>query len=236
MISRWGRVVLAGAVTGAAAVGWAIYTLRVAEVRVVGAETLSANDVLSASGLHGGERILWTQMTAIMRRIERVPGVAEARVERSFPDTVVIHVDERRALATLDRRPALAADGEGVVFAYGGPRLPVLVGWRGKARPGARLDAASRVVLRGIASFPGELLRRTQRVDGGPTLEVTLDDGTEVRFGPPKDIGAKARAALAVLSSAVERKTQLAYIDVRAPSAPATRPRGAPTPAPSPAV
>lgn len=231
---RWPRRLLVVAFLMTAGVGWAIYALRVSEIRVAGANTLPPSDIIEASGLRGGERILWTQMSRIARRVEGVPGVARARVDRSLPGTVVIGVTERSPIVRLDRRPALVADADGVVFPFDQRyALPVLVGWRGGARAGGRIDQLSRIVLHSMADFPSALSERAQRVEVGRSVTVFLADGTEIRFGSPTDLGAKARAAQVVLDAAAARGEELAYVDVRAPNAPASLKRGAPAPSPA---
>jgi hypothetical protein len=45
-----------------------------------------------------------------------------------------------------------------------------------------------------------------------------VKDGPEVRLGSPRDVAAKARAALAVMAATVS--TPPRYIDVRVPAAP----------------
>lgn len=235
MSVRWRRTIALAVVLGTAGIAYAVYALRVTEVRVVGTQTLSPNEIVTAAGLRGDERILWMQMSRTAREVERVPGVANARADRSLPGTVVIEVTERMPLARLDGRPALVSDVEGVLFPYDRERaLPTLAGWKARARAGARLDAASRAVLEAVATLPRELRGRLRRVETGPPVTATLDDATEIRFGEPTDLEAKARAATAVLTDAAARGMELAYVDVRAPNAPASRRREAPAPSPTP--
>src|SRR5688572_5442463 len=80
----------------------AVYVMRVDQVRVTGLRSLSARDVVRASGVRTGERILWLRLSEAERRIERIPAVENAVAERSLPDTVVIRISEREPLARLD--------------------------------------------------------------------------------------------------------------------------------------
>ncbi len=212
--------------------GAAVYLLRVEQVRVTGVATLSARSVVQASGLRPGDRILIERLTAAERRIERIPAVADAVAERSLPSTVVIHVRERVPLARLDRARDLVVDMEGYVFAAGDrPVQPVLYGWKGRARPGARLDRSSRAVLDAYERFPPRLRDWGRRLRVGGDFTLTLQGGTQVRFGLLRDLDAKARVAEAILRA--ERGQRLAYIDVRSPTVPVSRRRDAPTPSPT---
>jgi len=225
------RRILGAVLTFALAVTAAVYLLKVTSIEVIGVSAISPNDVLAASGLHGGERILWMRTGRVASRIESFPSVAAVDVERTLPGTIVIRVTERAAMVKLGQ--GLAADAEGIVFAY--PRnaaIPDLVGWRAPPRPGAVLDGGSRAVLSALRSFPLDLRRRVRRISLVGSVTMVLTDGTQIRFGQPTDLIEKARAASAVLADAARRHEAVAYIDVRAPTVPAAADRVPPTPSP----
>lgn len=210
----------------------AVWFLRIEEVKVVGARSLSARVVVDASGLEPGQRILWERLSLAERRVEAVPAVADAVAERSLPSTVVLHVIEREPIARLDGARHLAVDTEGVVFPAGERRVEaVLYGWKGKPRPGSRVDAASKVALDAIGRLPSRIGDRTRKIRVGNTLTLVLLGNTEIRFGLMRDLDAKAKVAEAVLVA--ERGRKLAYIDVRSPSVPVSRERTAETPTPT---
>ncbi len=229
-MTRW---IVAGVLTAALAVAAGVYVLKVTAVEVVGASALSPNDILAASGLRGGERIFWLRTGRIASRIEAFASVSGVDVQRALRGTIVIRVAERSPTVTLGR--GLAADANGIVFAYPPtPGVPELVGWRAQTRPGALLDNGSRAVLASFRQFPEDLRRRVRRISLVGSVTMLLTDGTEIRFGQPLDLVTKARAALAVLTSAAGRRERLAYVDVRAPSVPASRGRTPPSPSPTP--
>ena len=185
----------------------AVYVMRVEQVRVTGIRSLSASDVVRASGVRTGERILWLRLTEAERRIERIPAVASAVAERSLPGTVVIRVRERVPLARLDGARELVVDANGVVFAgRGEPVAPVLYGWKqatpGKQRrklvavvEGARVDVRSRRVLEAIPRFPSALREGVRKIVVEPSVVLTLRGGTQIRFGSINDLEAKAQVA-----------------------------------------
>jgi cell division protein FtsQ len=229
----WRLLFLSVAIGLLAGVGFAIYALRVEEIRVTGVRTLDPKRVIEVSRLRTGERILWLRLSVVTHRLEGIPAVRSVTVERSLPQTLIIRVRERSPLALLDSRPDLAADAEGRVFpAPSERRLPVLEGWHGKASPGASLDASSREVLNAFEAFPYTIRALTTRISVGPPLMLYLG-ATEIRFGSLDDLERKARIALAVLQA--ERGRPLEYIDVRAPSVPVSKRPAPPTPAPTPA-
>ena len=221
----------------------AVYVMRVDQVRVTGIRSLSARDIVRASGVRTGERILWLRLTEAERRIERIPAVASAVAERSLPGTVVIRVRERVPLARLDGARELVVDTHGVVFAgRGEPVAPVLYGWKGPKRAGewkgsapiaegARVDVRSRRVLDAIPRFPSALRESARKIVVEPSVVLTLRGGTQIRFGSINDLEAKAQVAQAILAS--ERGQPVEYVDVRSPSVPVAKRRAPPTPSPS---
>lgn len=225
------RLVVATLTLLIAGVAYAVYTLRVEEIRVTGVRTLDPRQVIEASGLTGGERILWIRLSSVARRIERMAAVDAVTAERSFPQTIVLRVRERVAVARLEGRSGLGVDAQGRVFPSTEAALPLIEGWTGPGRPGGAVDEASFRVLRAYASFPERLRRSAGRIVVGPPMTVVLRDGTEIRFGVHDDLARKAQVADAVL--AAEAGRDLAYIDVRAPGVPVSRRREPPTPAPT---
>lgn len=227
------RLAVALITTLVAGVSYAIYALKVNEIRVTGLRTLDPKQVIEASGLHGGERILWIRLSAVAGRVEKIPSVDSVTAERSFPQTVVLRVQERDPLVRLQSGTGgLSADADGRMFiSPEAGLLPVLEGWRAPPRPGASLDRSARSVLEAFTGFPDALRERTGVIVLGPPLTLRLKDGGEVRFGMHTDLVAKARAADAVL--AAEHGRELEYVDVRAPSVPVSRERAPPTPVPT---
>lgn len=220
-----------------AATGTAVWFLRIEEIRVDGAVSLSPKEIVEASGLEPGERILWERLSIAERRIEELPAVAEVVAERMLPSTVVLRVRERLPLARLDTADDLVVDADGVIFDAGEAQVRArLYGWKGTAEPGERLDARSRTILEAFPRFPDVLVEFARRLYAGERFRLTLSDRTEIRFGVLRDLEAKAEVAAAVLAEERRRDpgAQLAYIDVRSPTVPVARPRATPTPVPSP--
>lgn len=234
--ARWALRIVALAL--AAAGGWASAGWTVGEIRVSGAASVPPDEIVRASGLEGGERLLLTRLSAAAERVEALPRVRSASVGRGLPDAVVIEVVERRPVARLDAVPELAVDADGVVFAVGAQTpVPLVEGWDGEAVSGGSVDKGTRSMLAAFAGFPDGLRDRVGRITAGDRMTLHLHDGTQVRFGRPVDLSVKAVAAAAVLNAAGGERA-LAYVDVRVPTAPVVRERdegeGSPGDAPSP--
>ncbi len=217
-----------------AGVASAVWFLRIDEIRVEGLRTLSAREIVEASGLEPGERILWERLSVAERKIEAIPAVADAVAERILPATVVLRIIEREPVAQLDSVPQLVVDAEGVMFPLGDADVRAkLYGWKGEPTPGGRIDSRTRTVLEAFGNFPQVIVdyaRRLRLSRDGFTL--TLSGGTEVRFGPLRDLEAKAQVATAILrhERGEDPLRRLAYVDVRSPTVPVSREVAPPTP------
>ena len=85
-------------------------------VHIQGASGPAQADILRASGLYLDQPILGLSLAEIRQRVEAVGWVKEAKVVRLLPDTVVIAVKERPALAVWQSGGRMRViDGEGRV-------------------------------------------------------------------------------------------------------------------------
>lgn len=179
----------------------------VQEVMVVGRQETARKDLLGALGVARGAPILALDLEAARRRVERLPWVHAARIERLLPDTLVLSVTERRPLALwqnhsrfslIDRNGAVIPDHHVERFAG----LPVVVG---KDAP-----AHAAELLATLATQPSLVPRVKAAVwVGGRRWNVVLDNGIDVRL--PEDDPAAAWARLAEF----QRRHQILARDIR---------------------
>jgi cell division protein FtsQ len=218
------------AVLAAATLAYAAFwspLLQVREVEVVGAEKTVTEEVVAITDLDEDANLLLVSTDEIARRAERLPWVRSAEVERILPGKVRVTVTERRpALALTVGAARWTIDRRGNVLAAGaGRRLPSLAGVElSGLEPGKRLEDAEIVAaLRVFRSMPRPLRRRLVAIIA-PTPEritLSLDDGTQIRYGDAKRMRAKNKV-LRALRARLRRQQQTArYIDVRVPANPA---------------
>lgn len=74
---------------------------RLEHVLVYGASALAPSDVRMAAGITTEDNLLSLDKAAIKSRIEAHPYVASAEIQVEFPNTLVIQLTEREAMATL---------------------------------------------------------------------------------------------------------------------------------------
>lgn len=226
---RGGRrrpVVRAAALLAAAAlVGflWAGPLLAVRTVRVDGAVTLPAEQVVEAAGVVVGTPLLQVDVDAATRRVAELPQVADVQVSRGWPASVVITVVERTPLAVVEeagRRTLVDADG--VLFdTITGP-VPDGVVRLEVPDPGPG-DPATEAALSAVAALPAEVRGRVVRATAdaeGEEVALRLADGTSVAWGSGADAAEKA-AALAALLQQIDagRLDPAGTVDVSEPDA-----------------
>lgn len=185
------------------------------------------DEARSASGLHLGQALLDVDEGAAARRVEALPWVQRATVERRWPGEVRIRLVEREAVAVTASEAGGAAlvDGTGRVLAWleaAPPGLAVLTGLAPAGPAGSALSSEGLAALSVAAALPPELRPRTAGVapaDGGRgEVEIRLAPEGSVRLGPPVDLDRKFDAIRAVLAQADLRN--LAVLDVRRPDSP----------------
>ncbi|HET7328382.1 MAG TPA: FtsQ-type POTRA domain-containing protein [Nocardioidaceae bacterium] len=211
----WRRAVVALvlllAVGGAA---WLVFfspVLSVATVAVEGERSLPAQRIVRAAGIELGRPLARADLEQAAARVERLPAVREVAARRAWPDTVVLSVVERTAVATVDAgRHHLLIDEEGVQFReVDGPRrgLPTIVAG------GERAAAEAAEV---VAALPADVVGRVDRVDATTMDSITLQlaGGREVVWGSAEQTELKAK----VLAVLVQEEGSV--LNVSVPSAP----------------
>lgn len=192
--------------------------LRLRQVSVEGREHTRASEILAALDLPQGAPLLALDPTAARERLESLPWVKEASVERRLPDLVHVRLKERTPIALWDQGGGhfLLVDADGVAISddlRGYADLPVISG------AGAPKAAADLFTMLGGEPALARRVRAAVRV-GERRWNLWIDgvgaDGLEVRL--PETDPARALSRLARLD---EREALLArdlrVIDLRLP-------------------
>lgn len=239
--SRRRRLILsAGVVTACAGAVWLAFwspLLSVREIVVVGSRHVDAGEVAAISGLGDDDNLLLVSPPHVASKVEELPWVRGAKVDRKLPGTVRVRIKERKAAIvlsvageqwTLDRRGNVLTEG---TAAEG---LPVITGVAPDGVvTGTRISVAE--VQGALAAWRSlwPRIRRQVAAVVAPTPErITLSfvDGTQVRFGAARSLRAKNQVLAALLAQMRSEGQRAAYIDVRVPANPAIS-AAEPTPA-----
>lgn len=118
------------------------------DIYVMGRNETAAADVLMALGLEKGQPLLAFDPEKARHQVETLPWVRQARVERRFPNTVMVNLTERAPIGFYQKDGHLSlVDETGTVLATDGlgrwAGLPILIGDGAPQHTPAMLEALS---------------------------------------------------------------------------------------------
>jgi cell division protein FtsQ len=213
------------AVTAVAVAAWVVWgspLLAVSTVRVDGAGSLTAEQVRAAAGVVEGTPLLRVDLDAAAARVARLPQVADVQVDRGWPQTVVITVEERVPVAVVEQAGTRSlVDAGGVLFDTVTGEPPAGVVPLEVSSPGPD-DAATRAGLAALVELPRGVRERVASVAArsGNDVTLVLADGTTVLWGTAEDSAEKADVLVALMDQLAAGALEPAStIDVSAPSA-----------------
>jgi len=208
-LARTGRAIVARVWTVGGQQG-----LALENVDVVGRQRQSTASILAALGVKRGMPMLEIDLAAAQARLQTLPWVRRADVERQLPDTLFIRLTEREPFAFWQRNGSLSLiDRDGTVIptdslAQYGPRI-VLVGDDAPAQAATLIDM--------LATEP-TLARRVNAavLYGSGRWTLRFDTGVEVALPETGVPAAWHRlAGLETQEQILERN--IAAIDLRLP-------------------
>ena len=225
--------ILAGIAVGLALGVWvALFSplLHVDKIQITGATHTTRSEVESASGITTTSNLLLLSTTDVQERVETLPWVKSARVDRKLPGTVRIRLQERSpALMLTLESSSWMIDGHGRVL---GPatqhtRLPSIGGPDlDEPQAGERIDDPA--ITGGLAVWRALPRSIRSRVDAllAPTRErISLAMGQTIgRYGAAVQFRAKTSVLKALLTRLRARGINPTYIDVSVPTNPAVGP------------
>lgn len=187
---------------------------RVEEILVVGRQETPRDELLKAVRLTRGAPILAFDLQSARRRVEALPWVRRARVERMLPDTVLLNVEERQPLALWQHNGSFSLidhDGE-IILREGLERFADLVVVVGEGAPS---QAAGLFETLGNEPELLPLVRAAVWV-GGRRWNIRLTGNIDVRLPEKNARGAWARLAeYERVHRVLERDVQV--LDLRLP-------------------
>lgn len=195
-------------------VGWTAHIgLAVKSVQVLGRIETSEADLLAALNAGRGTAVLGVDIDSARTRIETLPWVKTAIVERRLPDTLVVHLQERQPMAVWQQDNKLRViDADGVVLTEETVRFAALPHIVGPDAPNAAPD-----ILRKLNAVPAlrEHVAALVRV-GGRRWNLRLKNGIDVHLPEREEERALAQlSAFEEVSKLLDR--DVVAIDLRLP-------------------
>lgn len=212
------------AIAVVAAAGFALHSpwLSLHEVEVVGAVRSDPAPLVAAAGVGEGAILIWVDTGAVARSVATDPWVADVRVERVWPDRLVVEVAEREPVAWMEGTETwmlVATDGTVLETAAqpGGGRLRARLAFPDLA-PGERPADPTWAEIVAFATLLRDDLGAILTLELRGTELWTEALGHPVRLGFPIDLVDKGRTLQALLAGSVPSG---ATIDVSSPDRPA---------------
>jgi cell division protein FtsQ len=216
----WRRVVallaLMALLVGAVWLSYFSDVLAVEDVEVQGTRTLSSEEVREVAAVPSGLPLARVDLDAIRARVEALAVVRDADVTRTWPDGVLVDVEERVAIAVIEiGGRTRGMDAEGVVFRdypKPPPGMPQV-----RTSTDTRSDALREAALV-VEALPTEISRRVDHVEVATIdqISLVLRDGKTVVWGSAEESDAKAEVLAGLLQQPASK------YDVSVPAQPTT--------------
>jgi cell division septal protein FtsQ len=193
-------LVAVGAVAGGGYGGYRFVThsprFAITDIEVRGTHVLAPDAIRARLGFVAGDNIFLAPLARAERTLGAEPWIADVRVHRELPHTVVVDVRERAPAAVVELDGLYLADAAGRVFKRAatehgeGAGLPVVTGLD-RAVYGADPDAGAAEVARALAALTAWRAAGTARPEvgevhvdrrGGLTF-FTYDGAVAIRIG-----------------------------------------------------
>lgn len=198
-----------------------------------GAGSAEAAGVWRAAGISSATPLLDIAPATAARRVERLAWVRTADVRLHWPDTVVLTVTRRVAVAVVGSgsgAEVVDRSGRALALASADPAAATLPTVATGAVPvplGRWVSPAAAPALAVAGGVPPILAGRVSQVSVvAGQVGLALTGGVAVVFGPPAAVQAKFESLAAVLADPVSAPSGPAVIDVTDPRNPTVGPPG----------
>lgn len=217
-------------VAGSAVVGLALFVLvgvftpvmSVRHIEISGTASVNPADLQQALTRLEGTPLALVDEGEVRAALEPFPLVQRYAIERIPPDTLLVRVEERVPVISVEQDGAyLQYDAAGVLVGSSEAPVAGVPPAEGRARNlSSEAFSASARVLR---DMPAELRAQVTGVSAssGQDVLLVLDNGAEVMWGGPEDTARKAVVLTTMFASLAD--TPVSYLDVSSSEAPVFR-------------
>ncbi len=207
-------------VVGGVLLVWFSPLFAVRSVEVTGNSLTGSDQIVQTARIEPGTPMVRLDTEAIRQRVEDLPGVVEADVQRSLSGVVRIVVTEPVAvyvIAAGSQFQLVDASGEAFLLVDAPPAGLPMVALGDDGSPSARRLLADAAVI--VAALPVSVSQQMiSLVASSPdTFTITLTSGAQILWGSAEESALKAQ----VIDSLI--KVPASYYDISSPERPATR-------------
>lgn len=201
--------------------------LCVNNLEVEGNKRISAEAIKSLSGITPGENMLKVNARDVAEALSRNPYIKLEDIERQFPDTVILHVSERRQRAVVDYLGAYICIDElcTILKTEVSPslkKLPKVTGMDvSGVKAGEVLECGDVTQTRALCSLLeffvlDKRISKVASIDMEDTnaITLTLRSGFDVKLGKAEDLETKFLWVDAMLPELARRDLKTGTLDV----------------------
>ncbi|MFI8565056.1 cell division protein FtsQ/DivIB [Rhodococcus sp. NPDC078407] len=204
-------------VVGSAATVYFTPLLSVRNIAVAGESSVSEQDILDRLDVPTGLPLVRVDTAAAAQRVAAIPALATVRVQRKYPSTVQVTVEERTPVAFFDSPDGThLLDSSGVDFAIAPPPPGVV---RLVTDNPVYGDPVTKDALAVLDTLPPLLRDQVGELRASTLSDISIQllDGRTVVWGDKEDSERKAAVAIALLSQPGQ------IFDVSSPDLPTTK-------------
>lgn len=204
-------------VVGSAALVYFTPLLSVRTIAVAGASSVSEQEILDQLDVPTGLPLVRVDTAAAAQRVATIPALASVRVQRKYPSTVQVTVEERVPVAFFDSPDGThLLDSAGVDFAIAPPPPGVV---RLVTENPVFGDPVTKDALAVLDTLPPLLRDQVGELRASTLSDISilLLDGRTVVWGSKDNSDRKAAVAIALLSQPGQ------IFDVSSPDLPTTK-------------
>jgi len=196
--------------------------LSVSEIDIVGASRADAARRVASTGVGPGAILIWVDTGEIAAAVRRDPWVADVRVERVWPDRLVVEVAEREPalwIEGLGHWMLVSSDGAVVEIASepGPGILRAALAFDDRRAGDVPVEPVWAELVEMAGVLPPELAARMTLILVGTEVWTEVD-GHPVRFGHPIDMADKSRALAALLEEDLPPGSTIDVVSPRRPT------------------
>lgn len=202
-------------------------------IRVIGNERMTKEEVIEASGVSKGLNLFLLPGREVANRLMNYVRIKGVKLERDFPDTLVIHVNERNGLALFQNGSGkwMELSGDGMileVYAAGmaRPDLPIVEGMVPKiVDKQVELNENLEIMLallKKVYPWRKEITKVSYKMED---VHLAFDSGTIIYFGHVADVEKNLPVFETIWNNIQNPAKKIQYIDLRYSGKPVIRER-----------
>lgn len=194
---------------------------QIQEIQVIGNHQLDVEQIIKASGIEKGQNIFLIPGREIVTRLMNYVRIKGVKLERAFPDTLVIRVNERTGLALFPAEEGkwIEVSRDGLileVYQDNLPKLPLVEGIelqiQGKHVIMTEELKDALTLFKTLVSLQEKMTQVSYREQD---IQIQLMNGIQVVIGRAADPEQKGELLLLILANQQDQLKNIEHVDLR---------------------